>query len=348
MPVDLTEPRPELSAEIMQVVSSSFELNPLTAPKDLGGSFSLNVLIETSVGRYVVRVHGTQTEPTRLDAIQRARRYLASHDVPAPHRVLTTAGAPFVAVGGHLVEVERYVEHDANMNTWHRLELGLPYLGRTHSLFRSLKIGAAGRQAPIANHIEPHLALAGTLRGIRRIRTWDPTPDELLFAARCEELAHLVHKAEGEVISDLPRQVVHGDFWDNNVLFQGESVVLVTDLDFMAERLRIDDLALTLYFANSSIGGDRLSGSRILQMRALVDAYDSGLTDRLSAAERRAIPAAVARQTLWSAGWWVPALPEDKARKQVAWQAADAQWTLELMHNLGEWQHGFTSGRGRT
>jgi Ser/Thr protein kinase RdoA (MazF antagonist) len=345
MPVDLTELRPALTGEIMQVVSDRFGIDPVAMPKDLGGSFSLNVLIEAPAERYVVRVHGTQNEPARLHAIQQARRHLTAGGVPAPEHVVTLDRAPFVTVGGHLVEVERYVEHDANMNTWHRLEHGLPSLGRTHELFRSLQVGAAGSRAPLANHIEPEQALADTLRGVQRIRAWNPTPDEIRVAALFEELAHLVHEAEHNATRGLPRQLVHGDFWDNNVLFRGEAVALVTDLDFMAERLRIDDVALTLFFANSSIGGDQLSSERIEQLATLVDAYDSGLSDRLSKAERQALPAAIARQTLWSIGRWVPALPEDRARGQVAWRAIDAEWTLGLMHNLREWQYVFATER---
>jgi homoserine kinase type II len=299
---------------------------PSVPPRDLGGAFSLNLLIETDAGRYVARVHGTQTEPERLEAVQRARRHLAAGGVPAPEQVLASDGASFVVVGGH------------------RLELGLPYLGRTQSLLRSLQVGEVGRRAPIANHIEPAEALAGTLRGVQRMRSWNPTADELNLAIWSEELAYLVHDAERDAVSGLPRQLVHGDFWDNNVLFLGDAVVLVTDLDFMGERLRIDDLALTLFFANSTIGGDRLSGDRIRQMRTLVDAYDSGLSDHLSPAERRALPAAIARQTLWSVGFWVPALPEERARKHAAASEVDVEWTLVLMRNAEEWQEAFTAG----
>jgi Ser/Thr protein kinase RdoA (MazF antagonist) len=345
MPVDLTEPRPALSAEILEVVRSRFGLQPVGTPKDLGGWFSLNVLVETVDRRYVIRVHGTQTEPPRLAAIQQVRRHLATGGIPTAEQVLTGEGGPFVSVGAHLLEVEQYVEHDADMDTWHRLELGLPSLGRTHALLQSLRVGAAGRHAPIANHIEPELALAGTLRGVARIRSWNPTLEEQDLAVSFEELARLVHDAEPETGADLPRQLVHGDFWGNNVLYLGDAVVLVADLDFMGERMRIDDLALTLFFANSTIGGERLSQERMRQMRALVDAYDGGLSDHLSLAERRALPAAIARQTLWSIGWWVPALPEERARKQVAWRAVDAEWTLGLMRNLEEWQEVFTAPR---
>lgn len=347
MPVDLTEPRPQPSQQLMAVLRNRYGLIPSTPPKDLGGAFSLNLLLDTAGGKYVARVHGTQTGRRRLSAIQSVRRQLAAGGTPAPEQVPTSDGRPFVQVQGHLVEVERYVEHDAYMNTWHRLETGLPYLGRTHTVLCSdpggVPVGLAGRRAPIANHIEPAVALAGTLRGVERIRSWNPTADELAVAAASEELAHLVHAAECDVVAALPRQLVHGDFWDNNVLFRDGVVVLVTDLDFMGERLRIDDLALTLFFANSTIGGDRLSPERIRQLGRLVDAYDGGLSVPLSMAERRALPAAIARQTLWSMGKWVPLLPdEERAQRQVAERAVDVEWTMGLMRNLAAWQDAFT------
>lgn len=343
MPVDFSEPRPHVTTRLLALLRDRFGLNPSTEPKDLGGAFSLNVRIDTLQGPYVARVHGTQTGPARLEAIQCARRHLAAGGVPSAEPVSSRVGEAFLEFDGHLVEVERYVDHDANMDTWQRLERGLPYLARTHALLRMLAVGTAGRRAPLANHIEPNSALSGTLRGVGRMRGWNPTEDERDLAVTFEELAHRVHDAEREVVVGLPRQLVHGDFWDNNVLFRSHTVVLVTDLDFMAERLRIDDLALTLFFANSSIGGDRLSDGRIRQMRALVDAYDSGLSDQLSAAERRALPAAIARQALWSIGWWVPVLPEKTARREAALRAVDAEWTLGLMKNIEQWREAFTS-----
>ena len=100
----------------------------------------------------------------------------------------------------------------------------------------------------------------------------------------------------------LPRQLVHGDFWDNNVLFHKDRVVLVADLDFMGERLRIDDLALVLYYTNSTFWDDPLSDDRMRKLRGLVDAYDSGLTDHLTSAERAALPLALARTPLCFVG----------------------------------------------
>jgi homoserine kinase type II len=340
--LDWDEPRPGLTAEVLATLRDQFALESLTAPRDLDGAFSLNVLMETPRGRFVARVHGSQTSAERLTEIQRTRRHLLAGGVPAPQQVMTRDGAPFVTVGGHLLEVERYVVHDAYMNSWERLEIGLPYLGRTHSLLRSFEVSEAGCHPLIANHIEPNEALAGTLRGVQRLRSLDLTAEERELCSRYEELAYLVDEAEHGIGSTLPRQMVHGDFWDNNVLVRAGAVVLVTDLDFMGERLRVDDLALTLYFANSSIGGDRLSEGRIRELRRLVDAYASGLDEPLSRDERRALPAAIARQPLWSMGTYVVLNPDaEKARAEAVLRAVDVDWTLGLARDLGRWRDAF-------
>lgn len=339
IPAARRKSRPDLSPEIIETLRQRFGLHSSAAVKDLGGGFSLNLLVETDDSQYVARVHGSHTSPARLAAIQRVRRWLTAGGVPAPEPVPARDGCRFVAVDGRLMEVERYVEHDAYMNSWPRLETGLPYLGRTHSVLRGTRVSPAGRHPRYANHIEPHRALAGTLRGVQRMRSWDLTTEELHLAASYEELAYLVDEAERDSVSKLPRQLAHGDFWDNNVLFHEGTVVLVTDLDFMGHRLRIDDLALTLYFANSTMGGDRLSEQRIRQLRRLVDAYNSGLTEHLSIAERRSIPAAITRQTLWSIGRWVVTIPDtEAARAEASYRAEDVRWTLGLARDLHHWQ----------
>jgi hypothetical protein len=67
----------------------------------------------------------------------------------------------------------------------------------------------------------------------------------------------------------------------------------------MAERARIDDLALTLYYADTQFGL-ATSQDRIAALRPLVHAYASGLDTPLTDAERQALPWAIARQPLWA------------------------------------------------
>ena len=310
------------------------------ARQDLGGSSNLNLLLSDGARHYVVRVYRPWVTEARLTDMQLARRRLAQAGVPCAPPIPTRAGASWIRVDERFVEVEPYVEHDAKMDSWPRLEAGLPVLGRIHSLLRPLAVSAAGRNAPAANYIAPQDVLAGTRRGIARIRQWAPSPGELQLAAAAEELAQLVAQAQRGVEA-LPGQLVHGDYWDNNVLFRAGRIVFVGDLDFMGERTRIDDLALTLYYTNSTFADDPVSDARIHRLRALAAAYDAGADEPLTGAERAAIPVALARTPLAFIAMIAAVDSEAGARRLAAEMAADIAWALVIMRDLDRWQSAF-------
>jgi len=308
--------------------------------QELGGSSNLNLLLTDGPQRYVVRVYRPWVTEARLADLQLVRRHLARGGVPCAPPIPTRNGESWIRVDDRLVEVEPYVEHDAKMDSWSRLEAGLPLLGRLHTLLRPLVVSAAGRNAPAANYIAPQDVLSGTLRGTARIRQWAPSPGERRLAAAAEELARLVAQAQ-RGIEDLPRQLVHGDYWDNNVLFRAGHVVFVGDLDFMGERARIDDLALTLYYTNSTFADDPVSDARIRRLRSLTDAYDRGTDTPLTPAERAALPVALARTPLAFIAMIAAVDSEAGARRLAAEMAGDIAWSLVIIEDLAHWQSAF-------
>ncbi len=307
---------------------------------DLGGSSNLNLLLTERQDRYVIRVYRPWVTAARLAAMQLVRRRLARGGVPCPQPIQTLNRESWILVEDRLVEVEPYVEHDAKMDSWPRLAAGLPLLGRIHTLLRPLELSKEGRNAPAANNIEPQDVIPGTLRGTRRIRQWDASPAELQLAAASEELARLVDRAERGFVG-LTRQLVHGDYWDNNVLFRAGRIVLVADLDFMGERARIDDLALTLYYTNSTFADGQMSDDRISRLRNLVDAYDGGLDEPLTSAERAALPLALARTPLCFIAMIAAVDSEAGARRLAAEMTGDIAWALAIVRDLDRWQAAF-------
>jgi len=311
--------------------------------RDLGGSSSLNLLVADDQTRYVVRVYRPYVTAGRLAAIHQIRRALDRGGVPCPQVVPTRDGQAWASVGGRLLEVERFVDHDGKMDSWDRLERGLPLLGRIHALLHAVEVSTEGRTPMFANHVEPAQAQPATARGTARIRGWQPTPAEQRLASVADELAELVSAGERAFFEALPRQLVHGDFWDNNVLFRDERVVLVADLDFMGERARIDDLALTLYFADASFGHDDADGRRLVRLRRLVEAYASGLDHPLTTLERAALPWAMARQPLWGIGGWVASLDDvPAARVHAGGMDADVERALQIIRSIDRWQQALT------
>jgi Ser/Thr protein kinase RdoA (MazF antagonist) len=96
-------------------------------------------------------------------------------------------------------------------------------------------------------HTAPLHPPGSVAAGTRRIRAWQPTSAEARLADLADELALTLAGWEHDHPRPPRRQLVHGDFWDNNVRFRDRQVALVTDFDFLGERPRTDDLALTLY-----------------------------------------------------------------------------------------------------
>jgi len=224
------------------------------------------------------------------------------------------------------------------------LAIGLPLLGHIHSLLQPIDVGPSGRQPPFANHIDALEVLARTRQGVRRIRSWDPTLEELAVAEFAEKLAERLADLEPELVPGLPRQFVHGDFWDNNVGFREGRPALVADFDVMGVRPRIDDLALTLYFAFSDLAPGDVSDETIGMLVNLIDAYDTGLDVPLSADERAALPIALARQPLWSIGGWVARLDDAAAARAHAAHCGPALATsLRVLTELRRWRDAFGS-----
>jgi Ser/Thr protein kinase RdoA (MazF antagonist) len=330
-------PRPAMTRDLLELLRTRYGLDWVGNPVELPSSVNLNVLLSTPDGGHVARVYRSWTSPARLDAIQAARAALVAAGLPFARTVPTRDGANGVTLDGLCVEVECHMPGD-NMEISRTLPLAMPVLARIHDVLRGVPGTAFGRVAPSPNHVDSDCASEWTTRGTDAIRAMHPTGAELRAADTADSLARELAESEGEIVDDLPRQLVHGDFWDNNVLFRGAEIVVILDLDFMGDRPRIDDLALTLYYTNSTLGPDYESVDRIDRLRALIDAYDDGLDQSLSSTERAALPLALARTVLCFVGM-IASMHDDGARSALIRAIdADLEWSLAVVNHAHRWQ----------
>ncbi|SFS67039.1 Ser/Thr protein kinase RdoA involved in Cpx stress response, MazF antagonist [Paenibacillus sp. BC26] len=299
----------------------------------------MNLLVSYRGKPHVVRIYLPSVSMERFEGIHQA--IMALHGkVPCAGLLPTCDGQTHCAWEDRLITVEEFVPSNGTMDTWERLTMGLPLLGQIHSIFSSLSLHQDVAYKPFANHIPAETALTMTRKGVARMRAWtNITEYEQLVAATAEELAERLDKLEQR----LPCQLVHGDFWDNNVLFQDDRVVMVGDFDFMGMRPRIDDVALTFYFADAKytlFTPD--NGNRFIQFRKLLQAYNEGLDMPLTADERAALPLAMARQPLWGIGGWVTRLEDsDAAREYASDMLWYVKWGLSIVDSLDEWREAF-------
>ncbi len=77
-------------------------------------------------------------------------------------------------------------------------------------------------------------------------------------------------------------------------------------------------------------------------LRELVDAYDTGLDEPLTPAERAALPLAIARQPLWGIGGWVALLDDEQAaRRHAAGMGTEIDLGLHIVRDIQRWQKAF-------
>ena len=285
------------SPELLDLVRSRYGLGPVREHRELGDSFNLNLLIRHGEEDLVVRVYRPWVTVPRLSAVQDVRRFLLDGGLPFASLRPAIDGSGWCEFDGRLIEVEEFVPSQTYMESFEHILLGMPLLGRLHDRLRLAPTSQAAATTPVANHVDAARLLDVVTAGTAALRH-SGRPDLARYATIAETLAGQLARTESQFEGLLPRQLVHGDYWDDNVRFTGCEVVLVTDLDFMGHRIRIDDLALTLFYANERLGRDDTSAQRIARLRALVDAYDGALHEPLSGTERHALPYAVARTPL--------------------------------------------------
>lgn len=334
-------PRPRLTPGILTAVRDRYQLSWHGEPVDLGGSSNLNVYLPSESGGYVLRVHRSWVSGPRLTAVQAVRSRLVQAGLPFLEPIQTLDQRGWLELDGHhLLEVEKYVWGE-DMDMGDRLLVSMPMLARIHDELSRIDAVPPARHAPSASHVEARLALEGTRRAAAAIRAWAASPEEERIAALSERLAGELQQAERPYVGLLPRQLVHGDFWHNNVRFRDLEIVAVLDLEFMEERPRIDDLGLTLYYVNSSLGPDHGASERVAALGSLVRAYDSALDRPMSSTERAALPFAIARTVLAFTRHLTLRDDEDEQREVALAWSADLDWSLEMVRDAGRWQHAF-------
>jgi homoserine kinase type II len=322
-------------------VRDRYRLSWHGAAIDLGGSSNLNLRLSGNRDGYVVRVHRSWVSGDRLTGIQSIRSQLVQAGLPFLEPIPTVDGCGWVELDGHhLLEVEKYVAGEA-MEPGHRLLVGMEMLARIHNQLCRIDAGPAVRHAPAANHVEAAIALDSARRAAAAIRSWAASPEEEQIAGMSEQLAKELWDAEQPYFELLPRQLVHGDFWDNNVRFRDLKIVGVLDLDFMEERPRIDDVALTLYYTNSTLASGHEASDATAVLASLVRAYDQALEPSLTSAEKAALPLAIARTVLAFTRHLALRDTEDEQREVVQAWSSDLAWSLEMVRAAPMWQRAF-------
>ncbi|HEV2529438.1 MAG TPA: phosphotransferase [Thermomicrobiales bacterium] len=334
------EVRARLSPDLLTAVATAWdlgEINVAAPTEDIGGSYNLNLRLQTDRGEVVVRVYRPWVTPDRLAAVQGLRHALRREAIPTIVPLSRSNGATALEWAGRLVEVEPWVSSESGADSWQRYVTAGAELGRLHAALRRIRVADPFPPAPVSSVIAPSVFADWIARARRAIAAAPLAPGAVDALATCDEAERL-----RTIITAEPRpghivQLTHGDFAHDNVRFFGTSPVAILDFDFIDTRDRITDLAYTTYWMFEHLQWDIPAAERDWWRAGdLVRGYAEASGIPLTAEELVWLPLAMATiPTTWVAETW---LMGDvlEAIGLVARQMETVAWLINHRHDLAQ------------
>ena len=261
---------PGLDALLSETLRSHWGFRRVLLRPSLQGVNSITRVVETDGERFVV--HARPLSP-RISHEHGVLAYLAqrglSFAVPAP--VPSAAGATWVEAAGMAVTVTRWISGSA------------PEEG---SLEQAQACGKALAELDRALASLPDASLPASANVRGSIEEWPDARYREVLLAMFEQ----THAAEPG-LSALPRQTIHRDFDQSNVLVDGDRVSGVLDFEFCGADIRVLDLT---YALSQWPGRLRTSGKEGAVVESFARGYQSLLP--LSEAEIEAVPDVLRRR----------------------------------------------------
>jgi len=221
----------KVSKKEFNEIAADYGLPRLVGTREIReGSVNTHYLVETAKGKFLVKIDEVKSEmevKRELDLLA----FLRKHGFPCPVPLADRRGRHYREWGGKLLSVYRYidghfVEPDDLMPG--QLENVGRVLADLHVVGKGYKKGIDNRFG-FERVAEVYYEARGRLPHYfkRIIRTLD------------EEIEYLNHYLEGK----LPKGIIHGDLFPDNIKFKGDKVVAVLDFEAACRGKFIFDLA---------------------------------------------------------------------------------------------------------
>ena len=331
-------PRAAISPALLDDVRDAWGLGTiadLAGLGDVGGTYNLNVRLQTDRGDVVMRVYRPWVRPERLAAIQALRESLWQGGTPVITPLIRPDGTTMLSWGDRLIEVEPWVSSDGGADSWERYQAAAPQLGTLHVALRQVTLPIPFVRAPVSNVLSEATFVDWLARTQAAV---DAAPPDLLRFAALHAIAEAGRLRQR--IAALPRpapivHLTHGDFAHDNVRYFGPVPVAVLDFDFADHRDRLTDVAYLAYWMFEHLQWDVPAAARDWgQVSQLLRGFDSTADCPLTPDEIRVLPLLMATIPLnWVAEAWLMNDPV-AAIGLVTPQLATSAWLLANQADL--------------
>jgi len=261
----------ELKKTLIDELADDYNLGRITDVVAIPeGSINSNYLIETAKARFLLRIDEVKSESEVKREID-LLAFLRKHSFPCPHPLQDRMGRVYHEYNGKCLSLFRYVEGRvlpvARLRPAQLENIGRA-LGELHVIGKGYKKGIDNRFS-FERIADIYIAVRGRLPNYFRkvTRTLE------------DEIDYLTRYLEGK----LPKGIIHGDLFADNLLFRGEKLMAMLDFEAACRGKFIFDIATAVNALCFVDGGYSLD-----RFRYVLRGYESVRT--LSLAEWDAFP----------------------------------------------------------
>jgi len=261
----------ELSKSFLEELADDYGFGRVTNAVGIPeGSVNTNFLLETTKGKFLLRIDEVKSESEVKREID-LLAFLRKHSFPCPHPLQDRMGRFYRDCGNKCASVFRYYEGrvvPAMRLRGSQLESIGRALGELHVIGKGYKKGIDNRFS--------FERIADLYLNVR-----DRLPNYFRKVSRTleDEIEYLTRYLEGK----LPKGIIHGDLFSDNLLFRGEKLTAMLDFEAACRGKFIFDIATAVNALCFVDGGYSLD-----RFRYVLRGYESVRT--LSLAEWDAFP----------------------------------------------------------
>lgn len=303
-------PRAHVSVGLLEAVQVAWGLGAIVdmaSLTDVGGTYNLNLRLQTDRGDVVMRVYRPWVQPERLTAVQALREALWQVGIPVITPLVRPDGSTTLTYGERLIEVEPWVSSDGGADSWERYQAAAIELGRLHMALRQVELPVPFVSAPISNVLS-NTVFEDWLTRTRQQAASVPTNVQSFAALHACDEAERLRRFIAEIPSEAPFvQLTHGDFAHENVRFFGAAPVAILDFDFADYRDRLSDIAYISYWMFEHLQWDTHAAVRDWQqVGGIIRGFGTTSGIPLTPDEIRRLPLMMATIPLnWVAEAWL-------------------------------------------
>jgi len=240
---------PELRglSKVAEVIREYYDLGEVQLPQQFEGAHQRRhrkMTVETDAGRFLVKTY--RANPATLDALafqHRLADHLEKHGLPVAAIQRTREGRGVVVLDDWALELQRFIEGRPMSIDSRSLVISAEALGRFHDVCRDLPTPPRDTRMWRFSEV-PRSSFESFFE---RAREESSAPE---VEEQCNRIALFLHDA-ASALSISQRKtfetgLIHGDWHGGNLLFHGDTLIAILDLEFAGAGCYLEDLAFAL------------------------------------------------------------------------------------------------------